>query len=177
MRTASSGTTSSSIKLSWNSEDGATYYNIQYDDGTGWTSEGGAIYERQHTVSGLSPNTTYHFRVKAISRSSSSEWSSTVSGKTKIGKPSVIAAKSGSAVSLTVGRVEGADYYSVFYGTSADWKASTYYGLASISTEAGNSFITKVTKTFTTGTTYYFFVTAHDSSGDSATGVSQPLTF
>lgn len=177
LKASSITATASSITLKWSPVDNASYYNVQYsEDKVSWTSVGQAISRTYVEITDLSACTTYYFRVKAISSSSSSGWSSSTSAKTKIAAPSVMATKSGTTISLTVGKVKGADHYSIHYGTSSDFSSATYYGIAKIDSEQGGYFITKVTG-LASGKTYYFFVTAHalNSNGDSATGTSQPI--
>ncbi|MGP3927135.1 chitinase [Streptomyces sp. 8N616] len=75
-----SGTTSSSVSLSWTAVSGATGYNV-YRDGTKVQAVSGA----SATVSGLSPSTSYQFQVTATNASGESAKSAAVTGTTAPG--------------------------------------------------------------------------------------------
>ncbi|MEV6837581.1 glycoside hydrolase family 18 protein [Streptomyces sp. NPDC051133] len=72
-----SGTTSSSVSLSWSGVTGATGYNV-YRDGTKVTSATGT----SATVTGLSAATSYSFQVTATNAAGESAKSATVTGTT-----------------------------------------------------------------------------------------------
>ncbi|WP_317445116.1 glycoside hydrolase family 18 protein [Streptomyces collinus] len=72
-----SGTTSSSVSLSWSAVSGATGYNV-YRDGTKVT----AVTGTSATVTGLSASTSYSFQVTATNSAGESAKSSTVTGTT-----------------------------------------------------------------------------------------------
>ncbi|MEU6255571.1 glycoside hydrolase family 18 protein [Streptomyces sp. NPDC047043] len=72
-----SGTTSSSVSLSWNSVSGATGYNI-YRDGTKVT----AVTGTSATVTGLAASTSYSFQVTATNSAGESAKSAAVTGTT-----------------------------------------------------------------------------------------------
>ncbi|MEU4037051.1 chitinase [Streptomyces collinus] len=72
-----SGTTSSSVSLSWSAVSGATGYNV-YRDGTKVT----AVTGTSATVTGLSASTSYSFQVTATNSAGESTKSSTVTGTT-----------------------------------------------------------------------------------------------
>lgn len=171
-----SGATSSSIKVSWNPVDGATYYNIQYNDGNGWVSEGSPTSLNKYTVEDLESYTTYSFRVRAIGSSNTSQWSSSVSGKTLIGKPDVKARKSGTTVTLIIAPVKGAASYGVSYGTTPDYTSSKFFTNA----RPVNGSVPDVKITgLTAGRTYYFFVNPmpalSDTTGSEYTYISVSL--
>lgn len=171
-----SGATSSSIKVSWNPVDGATYYNIQYNDGNGWVSEGSPTSLNKYTVEDLESYTTYSFRVRAIGSSNTSQWSSSVSGKTLIGKPDVKARKLGTTVTLIIAPVKGAASYGVSYGTTSDYTSSKFFTNA----RPINGSVPDVKITgLTAGRTYYFFVnpmpTSSDTTGSEHTYISVSL--
>ena len=54
--------TSTSITLTWPSDDKATGWQIEWNGAGGWVTPSGSC---THTVSGLTPNTTYTWRVRA----------------------------------------------------------------------------------------------------------------
>ncbi|WP_030929668.1 chitinase [Streptomyces sp. NRRL S-646] len=72
-----SGTTSSSVSLSWNAVSGATGYNV-YRDGTKVTAVTGA----SATVTGLTASTSYSFQVTATNAAGESAKSTAVTGRT-----------------------------------------------------------------------------------------------
>ncbi|MGW1980970.1 chitinase [Streptomyces collinus] len=72
-----SGTTSSSVSLSWSAVPGATGYNV-YRDGTKVT----AVTGTSATVTGLSASTSYSFQVTATNSAGESAKSAAVSGTT-----------------------------------------------------------------------------------------------
>jgi len=72
-----SGTTSSSVSLSWNAVSGATGYNV-YRDGTKVTAVTGA----SATVTGLTASTSYSFQVTATNSAGESAKSTAVTGTT-----------------------------------------------------------------------------------------------
>ncbi|MEU4149929.1 glycoside hydrolase family 18 protein [Streptomyces sp. NPDC026659] len=74
---AVSGTTSSSVSLSWNTVSGASGYNV-YRDGAKVASASGT----SATVSGLSASTSYSFQVTAVNSAGESVKSSTVTATT-----------------------------------------------------------------------------------------------
>ncbi|MGW3507198.1 chitinase [Streptomyces sp. NPDC000994] len=71
------GTTSSSVSLSWNTVSGATGYNV-YRDGSKVTAVSGT----SATVSGLAAATSYSFQVTATNAAGESARSATVTGTT-----------------------------------------------------------------------------------------------
>ncbi|MBX9396832.1 glycoside hydrolase family 18 protein [Streptomyces sp. TRM72054] len=72
-----SGTTSSSVSLSWNTVSGATGYNV-YRDGTKVT----AVTGTSATVTGLAASTSYRFQVTATNAAGESPKSAAVTGTT-----------------------------------------------------------------------------------------------
>ncbi|MFJ8197610.1 chitinase [Streptomyces sp. NPDC096152] len=74
---AVTGTTSSSVSLSWNTVPGATGYNV-YRDGTEVT----AVTGTSATATGLSAATSYSFQVTAANSAGESAKSATVTGTT-----------------------------------------------------------------------------------------------
>nr|WP_307783684.1 glycoside hydrolase family 18 protein [Streptomyces spinoverrucosus] len=72
-----SGTTSSSVSLSWNTVSGATGYNV-YRDGTRVT----AVTGTSATVTGLAASTSYTFQVTATNAAGESPRSAAVTGTT-----------------------------------------------------------------------------------------------
>ena len=73
------GSTTSSVTLRWDAPSGAspTHYTYQYKtSSTSWTDET-SVNNTSVTVSGLTPTTAYHFRVRAYYQDSSSKYVTT----------------------------------------------------------------------------------------------------
>ncbi|MFV0133932.1 chitinase [Streptomyces sp. HMX87] len=73
-----SGSTSSSVSLSWNTVSGATGYTV-YRDGT----KAAAVTGTSATVTGLAPSTSYSFQVAATNAAGESAKSAAVTARTK----------------------------------------------------------------------------------------------
>lgn len=82
---ASNGT-SFSIALSWNEVANAASYEVSINSGS-WRVLG-TTSTKAYTATGLAPDTTYQFRVRAVAGSVTSAYSSTVSAKTAAGSGS-----------------------------------------------------------------------------------------
>jgi chitodextrinase len=149
------GTTSSSVSLSWTGSSGATGYNV-YQGSTKVASVTGTTA----TVSGLAASTTYTFSVTATNSAGESGHSSSVNGTTSSSNPTVPSPPTGlsvtgtttSSVSLSWTGSSGATGYNVYQGST---KVSSVTGTtATVSGLAAN-------------TTYTFSVTATNSAGES----------
>lgn len=75
------------LTLQWNPVPGASWYNLYYDTKPGVTKRSHKKITRitttTHTVTGLSPDTTYYFVVTAGNATTESAESGEISGKTK----------------------------------------------------------------------------------------------
>ena len=156
-----SNVTNNSARVSWSSVSGATYYIYQYSkDWSFWGSD------KTHngtslTLTGLSGNTTYDFRVKACNSAGCSGWKTGDNlFTTSSPQPSAPSSLSKSNVTYNSARVSwssvsGATYY--IYQYSKDW---SFWG--SDKTHNGTS----LTLTGLSGnTTYDFRVKACNSAG------------
>ena len=76
----STGKTSNSVSLAWNSVPDATGYQVQYRTATGgqWSSVNVSVEGMTATVSLLAANTEYEFRVRAVNDGNESDWSELV---------------------------------------------------------------------------------------------------
>ncbi|MEY9907571.1 chitinase [Catenulispora sp. MAP12-49] len=150
------GTTSSSVSLSWSASTGATGYNV-YRGGSKVASVTGTSY----TDSGLSASTSYSYTVSATNSAGESAQSAAVTGTT---------AGSGTTVPPTPGglSVTGTTSSSV----SLSWTASS--GATGYNVYRGGSKVASVTGTSYTdsglsaSTTYSYAVSATNSAGESA---------
>lgn len=77
---------SSSISLSWNSVNGASYYNVYWASSAfGSYSEAGYTYTNSYTDTGLSASTTYYYRVSAVNSNGDESELSTYTAATTSG--------------------------------------------------------------------------------------------
>ena len=116
---APTGATDTSMNLSWTSAYGATAYTVEskisggtYAPVTGCTG----IATTTCAVTGLTPNRTYYFHVKAGNAvaNGDSTWSNEVNGKTKLSTPSLTGATGGVAqIVLTWTAVSEATGYTI----------------------------------------------------------------
>jgi fibronectin type 3 domain-containing protein len=76
---------SSSIRVSWNAVPGAASYDIYYQKGSTSASMNyaGTSSSAAYTHTGLSPETTYYYYIKAVNTAGSSAYSSYASGTTQ----------------------------------------------------------------------------------------------
>jgi len=76
---------SNRVRLNWTAASGATGYVVEYRQGTGQWQPGYSGPNTQATITGLTPDTEYEFRLKATNAAGDSGWA-TVTVKTKIEK-------------------------------------------------------------------------------------------
>jgi chitodextrinase len=149
------GTTTSSVSLSWNASAGATSYTVRRNGANPVTVTGTST-----TVTGLVANTTYSFTVSAGNAAGSSPQSAPVSATTN-GTPQI-------PPTPTNLRTTG----STCTGVSLAWNAST--GATSYRAYRGTTLAATVTTPSTTigglsaNTAYAFRVSAVNSAGESA---------
>ncbi|MEY9858118.1 chitinase [Catenulispora sp. GAS73] len=153
---AVSGTTSSSVSLSWSASSGATGYNV-YRGGSKVASVSGTSY----TDSGLSASTSYSYTVTATNSAGESAQSGAVTGTTTGGGPSVPPTPSGLSVSGTTSS-----------SVSLSWSASSgatgynvYRGGSKVGSVSGTSY---TDSGLSPSTTYSYAVSATNSAGESA---------
>ena len=158
---AVTGTTSSSVSLSWTASPGATGYKV-YRGSTVTTVSGTSA-----TVTGLAANTTYTFAVSATNSAGESAKSGTVSATTGSGTGTPPAAPTGlrassiqpTSLTLSWNASSGATGYRVFNGTTV------------VATPTGT---TATISGLNAATTYTFTVSATNAAGESPK--SAPLT-
>ena len=153
---AVTGTTSSSVSLSWSASSTATGYNV-YRGGKLVGSATGTSY----TDSGLSASTSYSYTVSATDSAGESAQSGAVSATTSSGGTSVpptpggltVSGTTSSSVSLAWNAASGATGYNVYRGGS---KVASVTGTSY--TDSGLS----------ASTSYSYTVSATNSAGESA---------
>jgi fibronectin type 3 domain-containing protein len=180
----------SSILVSWNAVPDADSYKVYYGTSTSSIdSLAGTVTSASYTHTGLTAGTTYYYRVKAVNSAGESDYSSyqsaatsapggneddtggnkdntggneddtggTTVPSTPIGVTATV--QSASSISVSWSAVSGATSYKVYYEIGS----STTKNLAS-GTVTGTSY----THTgLTAGTTYYYYIKAVNSAGES----------
>ncbi|MCM1566512.1 MAG: cell wall-binding repeat-containing protein [Dehalobacter sp.] len=155
----------SQIALSWPTVNGATSYAVYRA-----SSYYGSYYQiakvssTSYINSGLSPNTTYYYKIKATNGTGSSAFSPVASTTTALSIPSAPAnltatPKSTSQITLSWSAVSGAASYSIYRSSSASGPYSLLTTITATSyTNSG----------LTANTTYYYKVLATNSVGSSS---------
>jgi chitodextrinase len=153
---AVTGTTTSSVSLSWNAASGATGYKVYQGSTVAATVSGTTA-----TISGLSAATQYTFNVTATNSAGESPHSSNVTATTQSSNPTIPPTPTGLAVTGTTTTT-----------ASLSWNASS--GATGYKVYQGSTVKATVTGTTATisglspATQYQFNVTATNSAGESA---------
>ncbi len=173
---------STSAKVSWTTNENADA-RVDYGTTTAYGSVAAdASFTGSHslTLSGLSANTTYHYKVTSKDSAGntvvSADATFSTSASTDVTAP-VISAISVSATGTTVATVSWATNENstgkVYYSTSASFDNST----ASVQSSAALSLSHSFALTgLTAGTTYYFKVESIDGNNNTATSSLQSFT-
>ena len=156
--TASAG--NGQVTLTWNAPIGATSYNV-YES----TTSGGPYMKlnstanTNYTVTGLANGATYYFVVTAVNSTGESGYSNQAGATLIPGAPTNLTATAGNGqVTLTWNAPIGATSYNVYESTTS---GGPY-------TKINSTANTNYTVTgLTNGATYYFVVTAVNSTGES----------
>jgi hypothetical protein len=153
---------SNSVDLKWWPIAGAAGYTVKYGTASGsYSNTVSAGTSTTFTVSGLSANTTYYFVVTANNASGSSAVSNEVRARTAIpAVPTAVRAfgQRGNMAQIEWQSVPYAAGYKVKYGTTS--------GVYTTTLDAGNRLGMNV-EGLTSGTAYYFAVTAYNGKGES----------
>lgn len=139
---------SSSIKVTWDAVDAADYYYVYYKKSGSSTFTTVKKTTDYFTLTGLDSDTLVYFKVKAVSGSILSDYSSTVSAATDeadsiVSAPDNVDAEalSSSSIKVTWDAVDDADYYYVYYKKSGSTsfkavkKTSAYFTLTGLDSD------------------------------------------
>ncbi len=179
---AASNVLSSSFSANWNAVTGGTGYRIDVATDNGFTNILGSYNNLDvsnvttYSVTGLSPNSTYYYRVRAYNTGGTSSSSNIISQLTPSGPPTAIAASNiqSSSFSANWNAVAGATGYRI--------DVATDNGFTSILGSYNNLDAANVTTYSITGlspsTTYYYRVRAYNGGGtsDNSNTISQQTT-
>ena len=163
---SATGQSSSQINLAWTSVDGATKYYVYRATSSGgtYTKLTTEPTDSGYTDTGLSANTTYYYKVKAVNSAGESAFSAVASATTSLGAPATptnltATGQSSSQINLAWTMVSGASKYYVYRATTS---GGTYSKLADEPSDSG------YTDTgLSANTTYYYKVKAVNSAGES----------
>ena len=166
--TSVSGTSGATqVSLSWTapaSNGGATItdYVVQYstsNSGGFSTFADGTSTSTSATVTGLTNNTVYYFKVAAVNSVGTSDYSTVSSGVRPASLPPVISTVTVGDGSLTFtwnAITHGGDNYRIYWGTDSTFATAYSY--------TGTTLTTYTVSSLTNGTTYYFRVAGWNNS-------------
>jgi len=158
-----SGTTvnsATSVSISWSSVSNATGYRIyRSTSSSGNYSSIGTSSTTSYTDNSCTSGTTYYYRVAAYNSNGEGSQSSYVSVITQLGTPTgVTAVANSSSITISWSSVSGATGYNIYRSTSSS---------GSYSRLDYTSYISYTDTYVTSGTTYYYKVSAYNSNSES----------
>ena len=169
------------VTLSWTSVSNATSYNVYYATTSGVTKTSGTkltSVSSPYVQTALTAGTTYFYVVTAVNSAGESEASAQASAATAATEPvptvpaaptGVIATGGTNQVTLSWGSVGTATSYNVYYATTSGVTKANGTKITSVTSPA-------VLGSLTAGTTYYYIVTAVNSTGEGAASVQVAAT-
>ena len=158
-------TSSTSIKISWSGVSNAVGYNVYRSLSSGGTyTYLNKSTQTEYTNTGLSPSTTYYYKVSAYNAAGESAQSYSDYARTRApipNTPTGVSASVSSSTSITVkwSSVSGATSYHVYRSSSS---GGSYTKVKEQSTT------TYTDSGLSSGTTYYYKVSASNSEGESS---------
>ncbi|MDR2592209.1 MAG: fibronectin type III domain-containing protein, partial [Chitinispirillales bacterium] len=165
---SASAQSSSSIYVSWSSVSGASeYYVYRSTSSSGTYSYVTSTTSTSYTNTGLSSGTTYYYKVSAYNSAGESSYSSYASATTMTTSVSVPAApssvfasaESSSSIDVSWSSVSGATGYNVYRSMSS---TGTYSYVGS------TTYTSYTNDELSSGTTYYYKVSAYNNAGESS---------
>ena len=177
-----SSATSSSITLTWNKVSNADSYQIYINENGTWTKLTDTT-GTSYTATGLSANTSYQFRIRAVKNGKYSAWTNhTASTKAAaVPKPSAVTGFKAStittnSITLAWNKATNADSYKLEMKVDGAWKeltttTGTSYTVKNLSPNTSYEFrIRGVKGTVSGATTTETFTTAKEPNPDKVTG-------
>jgi fibronectin type 3 domain-containing protein len=164
------------VTLSWASVSNATAYNVYYATSSSVSKFTGTKISSAfspYVQTGLTAGTSYYFVVTAVNSVGESETSSPASATTTATPPAptvpaaptgVIATGGTNQVTLSWSPAASATAYNVYYATTGGVTTASGTKMSTVTSPA-------VLTGLTSGTTYYYIVTAVNSVGESAASV------
>ena len=156
------------VALAWTASSGASSYSIfrgTTAGGESTTAIATGVTTTSYTNTGLTNGTKYYYEIKAVNSAGSSAYSNEASATpvapTVPAAPTGLTATAGNTqVALSWAASSGATSYSVFRGTTAGGESTTAVATGITTTSYTNTGLTN-------GTTYYYKVTAVNTTGSS----------
>ena len=152
---------SNSITVNWYSATGATGYRVyRSTSASGTYTQVGSTSSTSYTDNSLTPGTTYYYTVSAYNAAGESSQSSYTYAMTILPPPSNVSATATSrgGINVSWSSVSGVTGYRVYRSTSA------YGTYTQVETTSSASYTDNY---LSPGTTYYYKVSAYNSSGES----------
>ena len=169
------------VTLSWSAVSAASSYNLYYSTTPGVTTASGTKISNVSTPylqTGVAAGTSYYYIVTALNSSGESSASAQVSASVAAapaapvvpGSPSGVIATGGTKqVTLSWNSVSTATSYNVYYATSPGVTTANGTKIANVTTPAVHTALSDATS-------YYYIVTAVNSSGEGAASVQVAAT-
>ncbi len=175
------------VTISWEAVAGATSYNLFYatksrvaeeEDGEDADAKQIKNVTSPFVLKGLAANTTYYFMVRALNNHRRSPPSAEVSATTSATTPAATIPAAPTGVSATGGTKQATISWSAVTGaTSYNLYWSTTTGVTTVNGTKISGITSPAVHTgLTDGTTYFYIVTAANSTGESAASVQVAAT-